>query len=113
MAFETIKATRKFGEGVKVLKDYNKDIYNPLEDGTSEMVKNSSDIIDKAIKENVEAGFNYMVVKRETVYEENKATMKIQYKGFYDKSAKLFAEQGYEVFDLSKAREYLKKRENY
>ena len=104
MIFEARKMMNKLDDSIEILKSYD----NPLQNVVSEMAKFPCNNIEKAIKETIEQGFNYMVVKRETVYEGNKATMKIQYKGFYDISAKLFIEQGYEVFDLGKVREYLK-----
>ena len=80
----------------------------------NEIIKASSDLMEKAIRETAEQGFNYMVVKRETIYKDNSATMKINCKGFYEISIStmdMFIELGYEIFNLDKVKEYLEQKQ--
>ena len=81
---------------------------DPMSKIINEMSSRESDFIEKAIKETIKQGFSYMVVKRETIYKDEKVTVSIKYKGYKDKGALMFIENGYEVYDLEKVREYLK-----
>jgi hypothetical protein len=88
-------------------KQYNEigaEYTNPIEKYMRELTNHAIEYKEKALKETAIQGYDYLLFKTETVYENNMATIKSKYQGV---AIKMFEDQGFEVYELDKVREYL------
>lgn len=77
---------------------------------THQLAQNSIEQQEKIIKEIAEQGYKYLIIKRETTFEDYTAKCNIKYCGSNsDIEVEIFVNKGYEVFELSKVSEYLAK----
>jgi len=99
--------TNKFK--VKQANLYLPPLNNPITEITNKIIESISEEKERVIKEYTEKGFKYLLMKTDTSFDGNsKGTMTVKYHGFNNKLGfEYFVEQGYEVFDLDKVREYL------
>lgn len=75
-----------------------------------ELIEKASEDKERIIREMALEGFKYLLIKTDTVFEDNKATMKFKYKGINElgkDAIRMFEGQGVEVYSLDKVREYI------
>jgi serine protease inhibitor ecotin len=63
---------------------------------------------ERIIKETAEQGYKYLIIKKEQMFQNNTMTCKYKYHGINsDIGYETLKQQGYEIYELDKVREYL------
>ena len=77
----------------------------------SEVADIQAEKLDEIIRVTAEQGYNYLILMRETNYENDKLTMKFKCRGVHNKD-EIPDGLKCELFDLSKVKEYLRTQQS-